>query len=66
MTAPFIDPADSLEQQNRKLLKITSVLMRRVEQAIDDSGAAYAHFQRALMLEEEVQARTWDLEQTLG
>ncbi len=66
MTEPFIDPADSLEQQNRKLLKITSVLMRRVEQAIDDSGAAYAHFQRALMLEEEVQARTWDLEQTLG
>ncbi|WP_425032590.1 PAS-domain containing protein [Pelagibius sp.] len=66
MNSLLINPEDSLEQQNRKLLKITSVLMRRVEQATDDSGAAYAHFQRALLLEEEVQARTWDLEQTLG
>ena len=39
--------------------------MRRVEQASDDSGAAYAHFQRALMLEEQVRNRTRDLEQTL-
>ena len=66
MSLSLINPSDSLEVQNRKLLKITSVLMERVEQATDDSGAAYAHFQRALMLEEEVRARTGDLEQTLA
>lgn len=65
MSISLINPDDSLEQQREKLLKITSVLMQRVEQATDDSGAAYAHFQRALMLEEEVRARTGDLEQTL-
>jgi len=65
MSISLINPNDSLEQQNEKLLKITAVLMQRVEQATDDSGAAYAHFQRALMLEEEVRARTSDLEQTL-
>lgn len=61
----LVDPSDSIELQQKKLLKITSVLMRRVEQATNDSGAAYAHFHRALMLEEEVHARTTDLEQTL-
>lgn len=66
MTFLLTNPEDSLEQQNEKLIKIASVLMRRVEQATDDSGAGYAHFQRALMLEEEVRARTADLEQTLG
>ena len=65
MSLSLINPEDSLEQQREKLLKITAVLMQRVEQATDDSGAAYAHFQRALMLEEEVRARTGDLEQTL-
>ena len=65
MSHSLINPEDSLEAQNAKLLKITSVLMQRVEKATDDSGAAYAHFQRALMLEEEVRARTRDLEQTL-
>ncbi|WP_227010810.1 hybrid sensor histidine kinase/response regulator [Pelagibius marinus] len=61
----LVDPNDSVELQQKKLLKITSVLMRRVEQATNESGAAYAHFHRALMLEEEVRARTADLEQTL-
>lgn len=61
----LVDPNDTIELQHKKLLKITSVLMRRVEQATNDSGAAYAHFHRALMLEEEVRARTADLEQTL-
>lgn len=61
----LINPRDSLEEQNRKLLEITSVLMDRVEQATDDSGDAYAHFQRSLMLEEAIRVRTSDLEQTL-
>lgn len=65
MTPSLIDPADPPERQNAKLAKIVSVLMARVEQATDESGAAYAQFQRALTLEEEVRARTRDLEHTL-
>ena len=44
---------------------MTAALMRRVERATDDSGEAYAHFQRAILLEEQVRTRTRDLEQTL-
>ncbi len=65
MKDSLFDPRDSLERQNEKLLKITGVLMRRVEKAIDDTGEAYAHFQRSLVLEEEVRERTRDLAQTL-
>ena len=48
MTLSLLDPADAVERQNAKLLKIVSVLMARVEQATDESGAAWAQFQRAL------------------
>jgi len=65
VTPPLLDSADPVERQNAKLLKIVSVLMDRVEQATDESGAAWAQFQRALMLEEEVRERTRDLERTL-
>jgi signal transduction histidine kinase/CheY-like chemotaxis protein len=65
MTHGLLDPKDSLERQNEKLLKITETLMRRVEQASADSGVAYAQFERAAMLEEEVRLRTRDLERTL-
>ncbi|MBE1283549.1 MAG: hybrid sensor histidine kinase/response regulator [Rhodobacteraceae bacterium] len=61
----LIDPSDSLERQNEKLLKITETLMRRVEQNSADAGVAYAQFERAAMLEEEVRTRTRDLERTL-
>ena len=54
MTTSLLNAADSLERQNAKLLKMTTALMRRVEQATDESGAAYAHFQRALVLEDQV------------
>ncbi len=65
MAHELIDPRDSLERQNQKLLKITETLMRRVEQGTLASGAAYAQFQRAVMLEEEVRSRTRDLERAL-
>ena len=61
----LINPLDSLEQQNAKLLTISQVLMRRVEAITDDSGAAYAQFQRAAMLEDQVRERTRDLERAL-
>ncbi len=61
----LINPTDTPERQIEKLLKINAALMRRVEQNTDDSGAAYAQFQRAALLEEEVRRRTQDLERVL-
>jgi len=66
MTHALINPADSLQRQNEKLLQISEALMRRVEQDTDKSGIAYAQFERAAMLEDQVQQRTRDLEQALG
>ena len=65
MPHELIDPRDTLERQNEKLLKIADTLMRRAEQGTEASGAAYAQFQRAVMLEEEVRARTAALEKAL-
>ncbi len=66
MTPALIDQNDSLERQNEKLLKITAALMRRVEDSTNASGAAYTQFRRAAMLEQEVRARTHDLERALN
>lgn len=65
LAASLLAPDDSLETRNAKLLKMTAVLMARVERSTDDSGAAFAHFQRAIMLEDQVRDRTRDLERTL-
>lgn len=65
MIETLINPQDSPERQTEKLLTIAAVLMRRVEQITDDSGAAYAQFQRAAMLEDQVSERTRDLERAL-
>lgn len=61
----LIDPRDSLERQNEKLLQISQALMRRVEQKTEQSGFAYQQFERAALLESEVRERTRDLERTL-
>ena len=65
MNNSLINPLDSVEVQNRKLSKIVFALMNRVEQATDASGAAYAQFQRAAVLEQDVQNRTKELEHAL-
>ena len=65
MIETLINPADSAERRAEKLLTIAEALMRRVEQATDDSGAAYAQFQRAALLEDEVRERTHDLGRAL-
>jgi len=65
MIEGLINPADSAERQNEKLLTIARVLMRRVEQITDDGGAAYAQFQRAAMLEDQVRERTRELSRAL-
>ena len=65
MITSLINPADSAERRTEKLLTIAEALMRRVEQATDDSGAAYAQFQRAALLEDQVRERTHDLGRAL-
>ncbi|NEX44936.1 hybrid sensor histidine kinase/response regulator [Pseudotabrizicola algicola] len=65
MIDSLINPADPPERQMQKLMTIAQVLMRRVEADTDDSGAAYAQFQRAAMLEDQVRDRTRDLERAL-
>ncbi len=65
IAAALVNPADPPERQRQKLLTIVEALMRRVEQATDDSGTAYALFQRAAMLEDQVRERTRDLERAL-
>ncbi len=61
----LVNPDDSLERQNEKLLQITQALMRRVEHGNDQAGAAYAQFERAALLEKRVRERTLELERTL-
>ncbi|MEM8789740.1 MAG: PAS-domain containing protein [Pseudomonadota bacterium] len=61
----LINPADPLERQNAKLIQIAESLMRRVEQAGQDTSLAYSQFERAATLEAQVRARTLDLERTL-
>lgn len=61
----LINPTDSIERQNEKLLLITRSLMRRVEQKNEQSGLAYQQFERAALLETEVRERTHDLERAL-
>jgi signal transduction histidine kinase/CheY-like chemotaxis protein len=65
MIETLINPADSAERRAQKLMTIAEALMRRVEQATDDSGAAYAQFQRAALLEDQVRERTHDLGRAL-
>ena len=65
MTDTLVNPADPPARQIEKLLAISKVLMRRVEQIADDGGAAYAQFQRAAMLEDQVRERTRELERAL-
>ncbi|GAB4272070.1 MAG: PAS-domain containing protein [Pararhodobacter sp.] len=62
----LLNPADPPERQHRKLLTIVEALMRRVEQGTDQSGAAYAQFERAAILEDQVRARTRELERALA
>lgn len=61
----LINPSDTLERQNEKLLQIAKSLMRRVEQKNEQSGFAYHQFERAALLETEVRERTHDLERAL-
>ena len=47
-TGSLINPTDSTQRQNEKLLTISAALIRRVEQMNNDSDAAYAQVPRAV------------------
>lgn len=59
------DPADTLERENEKLRRITAVLMSRMEQEAAQSAPGYGSFQLAAALEDQVRARTKDLDEAL-
>jgi len=61
----LVNPSDSVERQNEKLVQIAQSLMRRVEQKNDQSGLAYQQFERAALLENRVRERTQELERAL-
>jgi len=61
----LIDPTEPLERQNEKLVAITAALMRRVESQTNRAEAAYAQFERAVVLEDQVRRRTDELETAL-
>ncbi|TPE52150.1 hybrid sensor histidine kinase/response regulator [Amaricoccus solimangrovi] len=62
----LLDPADDLATENRKLRRIADVLMERIEREIaEGGGAGYTQFQLAAALEEQVRARTKDLDDTM-
>lgn len=61
----LVNPDDSLERQNEKLIQIAEALMRRVEAKNEESGLAYAQFERAALLEAQVRERTMQLERAL-
>ncbi|SOC21101.1 signal transduction histidine kinase [Rhodobacter sp. JA431] len=61
----LLDRNDPPERQTEKLLTIVEALIRRAEETTEDRGAAWAQFQRAAMLEDQVRDRTRDLERAL-
>ena len=58
-------PGDNAERRHQKLARITQSLIRHIEDLPEDSAQGYAQFQRAAVLEDEVRARTRDLEHAL-
>lgn len=61
----FVDPNDSLETRNRKLIRIVDSLIHRVEQAGAPSQVAYTQFERAAYLEAQMLEQNRHLERTL-
>ena len=65
MASNLVDPDEPLEVQKARLLTIADALMKRVEQDMDGVGEAYAQFERAVVLEDQVKQRTSELEHAL-
>lgn len=61
----LVDPNEPIELQNARLKAISEVLMRRVESHAERNDAAYAQFERAVALEDQVRSRTDELERAM-
>lgn len=61
----MLSPDDDAQRRQDKLIRIAQSLIRHIEEPADDNGQGYAQFQRAAVLEDEVRARTRDLEHAL-
>lgn len=61
----MMSPEDDLPRRFQKLQRIAQSLVRHIEDLPGDNGVGYAQFQRAAVLEDEVRARTRDLEHAL-
>jgi two-component system, sensor histidine kinase len=61
----IVNPNYSLLRKNEKLQIIVSALMQRAEQSSEQSGYAYAQFERAALLEAQVRERTADQDRVL-
>jgi signal transduction histidine kinase/CheY-like chemotaxis protein len=62
----LVDQSKPLAEQNENLMKIVHALMDRVEKDTGSNAAAYAQFERAVLLEDQVRARTSELEEALS
>lgn len=65
VAADLVDPRDPPERRAEKLERIATALIRRAERGAGHEGSAYGLFQRATALEDEVRARTRDLERVV-
>ncbi|MEE2862084.1 MAG: PAS-domain containing protein [Pseudomonadota bacterium] len=63
--ARMMAPGDDPERRHQKLIVIAQALIRQIEDQPQDTGGGYAEFQRAALLEDEVHARTRELEHAL-
>lgn len=57
---------DSPERRVEKLSRITDVLIERIDRLEDSRGSAWSMFQAAMALEQEVEARTRQLERAMA
>lgn len=63
--ARMMSPGDDPGRRHEKLVVIAQALIRHIEDPPQDPAGGYAQFQRAAVLEDEVRARTRQLEHAL-
>lgn len=61
----IVNPNDPPERQVEKLSRVVDALIRRSEEQVSQSNASHAHFQAAVVLEQQVRNRTRDLAEAL-
>ncbi|AGT10418.1 ATP-binding response regulator [Paracoccus aminophilus] len=62
----FVRDSDSPDRQVEKLARISDVLIERIDRMEEMRGSAWSMFQAAVALEQEIDARTRDLERAMA